>query len=88
MKELFVNGVGYALGILIVLVISGVFLKPIKFILKLLLNSALGLAFLVLVNFLAAPVGIHIGINPVTAIAVGALGIPGVIIILILQIFY
>ena len=58
--------------------------------LKLLLNSAVGMGIIALVNLLGAGAGagIHIGINPVTAILVGLLGVPGVILILILQIFY
>ena len=88
MESVFVNGVGYILGLLVVIVISGVFLKPITFIIKLLLNSVLGLLCIAVINFLASPAGINIGLNPITAIAVGVLGVPGVILILLAQIFY
>ncbi len=88
MQNIFVTSVGYVLGILIVLVLAGICLKPIKFILKLGINSVLGLGAIWLINFLGASFGIHIGLNPVTAVAVGALGVPGVILILLLQIFY
>lgn len=88
MQNIFVTSVGYVLGILIVLVLAGICLKPIKFILKIGINSVLGLGAIWLINFLGASLGIHIGLNPVTAVAVGALGVPGVILILLLQIFY
>ncbi len=88
MEISFVSIVGYVLGILIVCVISGIFLKPIKFVLKLVLNSALALVFMALINLIGSGAGIHIGLNPVTAVIAGALGIPGVILILLLQIFY
>ena len=88
MKEIFVNGVGYLLGILVIVVASGIFLKPIKFILKLAANSAAALCLIALINFLGSDFGIHIGLNPITAVAVGALGVPGLIGILLLQIFY
>ncbi len=88
MEVSFVTLVGYLLGILIVFVISGFFLKPIKFILKLALNSLLGMGAIYIINYLFTGFGIHIGLNPVTAVAVGALGVPGVILILLLQIFY
>lgn len=88
MGETFVTAVGYILGVLVVLVISGIFLKPIKFVAKLVLNSILGLLFMMLINFLGSGSGINIGINPVTAVGVGVLGVPGVIAILIMQIFF
>ncbi len=88
MEISFITAVGYVLGILIVLVISGIFLKPVKFALKLALNSVLGMGAIALINFLGQGFGINIGLNPVTAIAVGVLGLPGVIVILLLQIFY
>ena len=84
----FVSIVGYILGILIVCVVSGIFLKPIKFVLKLILNSAVGMGIIALVNLIGSGAGIHIGLNPVTAIVVGSLGVPGVILVLLLQVFY
>ena len=88
MEMSFVSIVGYVLGILIVCVISGIFLKPIKFVLKLILNSIIALVFMALINLIGSGAGIHIGLNPVTAVVAGALGTPGVILILLLQIFY
>ena len=88
MELSFSTAVGYILGILIVFVVGKVFLKPVKFILKLVANSVLGVLFIWLINLLGKGMGICIGLNPVTAIVVGALGMPGVILILLLQIFY
>lgn len=80
--------VGYLLGIMIVLIVARIFLKPIKFLLKILLNSVFGAGLLYIINLIGSFVGIHIGLNAVTAVAVGLLGIPAVILLLILQIFY
>ncbi|MBO5008030.1 MAG: pro-sigmaK processing inhibitor BofA family protein [Clostridia bacterium] len=88
METSFVTVIGYVLGVLIVFILAGVCLKPIKFIMKLCINSALGGAALVIINLLGGFAGIHIGINPVTAIAVGVLGVPAVAVMLLLQIFY
>ena len=88
MENIFVTSVGYILGILIVFVIAGICLKPLKLTIKLILNSVIGMGAVWLINFLGASLGIHIGINPITAVVVGALGLPGVILILLLQIFY
>ena len=73
---------------LIIFVIGRIFLKPVKFILKLAANSIFGGLFIWIINLLGKGAGICIGLNPVTAIVVGALGMPGVILILLLQIFY
>ena len=88
MQKMFVTAVGYMLGILVVLVVSGIFLKPIKFVLKLVVNSVLGAVLLWVINLVGAGVGIHIGLNPITSVAVGIFGLPGVICMLLLQIFY
>jgi len=84
----FATVVGYILGVLIVLVLSGICLKPIKTLIKFLINSALGLGIALVINFIGSFWGIHIGINPFSAIALGLFGVPGIIMILIAQIFY
>jgi inhibitor of the pro-sigma K processing machinery len=78
---------GYVLGVLTVLVVSGVCLKPMKMIVKFLLNSVAGIGLCMLINYIGTPMGIHIGINPATSIILGMLGVPGLIMILIAQIF-
>ena len=84
----FATVVGYLLGILIVFVVSGVFLKPLRYIARFLINSLGGILLAIGINALGAHWGIHIGINPFTAIVIGILGIPGVIAVLIAQIFF
>lgn len=88
MELTFSTAMGYLLGMLIIFVVGWVFLKPVKFIIRLAANSVLGGVFIWIINLLGKTAGIHIGLNPVTAIVAGALGIPGVILILLLQIFY
>ena len=53
------------------------FTKSIKWIFKLLLNTALGYVLLFVVNFVGSWVGISITVNWFTALVVGVLGIPG-----------
>ena len=88
MYDGFLAVVGYILGILVVLVISGVFLKPIRFVMKLVLNSLCGIVIVLGINLVGARWGVHIGINPFTAIALGIMGVPGIAAILLAQIFY
>lgn len=55
---------------------------------KILLNGILGVVLLYVVNFLGASFGIHIGINIVTALIAGILGIPGVAALVILSFIF
>lgn len=52
---------------------------------RLLARSAVGLALLWLFNLVVGPAGMHIGLNLLTGLTVGALGLPGFGLILLLQ---
>ena len=52
---------------------------------KILLNTVVGFAALIVINFLGGFLGISIGINWTNALVVGVLGLPGVALLLILQ---
>ena len=84
----FASVVGYLLGLLMLFVVARIFFTPIKIILHLLFNSALGMCFLWLLNLCTPLTGIYIGVNPITSVVVGALGIPGMCLLLVLQIFF
>lgn len=76
------------LGCLIgIIVIGKIFIVPIKFIIKLLINSIIGGILLYLINLVGAIWGFHIGINIITAVIVGLLGIPGAILLVVVQLF-
>ena len=62
-------------------------LKPIKFVFKLLINTALGFVLLWLVNFFGDPLGISIGLTFINALVVGFMGVPGVILLVLLELF-
>ena len=53
---------------------------------KLILNSILGGILIFIINIIGANFGFHIGINVVTSIFVGLLGLPGAGLLIILQI--
>lgn len=63
-----------------------IFLIPMKFILKILLNSSLGVLFLILFNFIGGYMNFHIPINIISALVVGLLGLPGTATLLFVQI--
>ncbi|MBE7038301.1 MAG: pro-sigmaK processing inhibitor BofA [Ruminococcaceae bacterium] len=83
--EIFSKIIGFVLGLLIVFVVCKIFFKPLKFILKLFLNSFIGVLLLYVINLFSKFTNFFIGINPVTAIILGLLGIPGLILIVILK---
>lgn len=75
----------YSAGIMIVFMISWIFVTPLKFLGRLILNSILGAVFLILFNLVAQYFNFYIGVNLVTAMMLGILGIPGFIAILLLK---
>ena len=76
------------LGCIIVLWIIGkIFSVPLKALFKLIINSVLGGLLLFIINLIGAVWNFHIGLNIVTAILVGILGIPGAVLLVILKLF-
>ena len=59
-------------------------LMPLKWVLKLLLHSACGFLCLWMLNLLAPFTGISLGINAVTVLTAGILGLPGIAVVTLL----
>ena len=74
-------------GLLLLLLFFKILAKPIKWILKLLLNALLGLVVLVVVNFFGSFVGLTITIGWISALVAGILGLPGVILLILIENF-
>ena len=77
-------------GIVVIVAILALLLliilrKPIKIVLKLLLNTVLGFLALFAINWLGSFIGISVAINWINAVIVGVLGVPGVALILLLK---
>ncbi|MDW5300594.1 MAG: pro-sigmaK processing inhibitor BofA family protein [Sedimentibacter sp.] len=75
----------YSAGIMLIFMISWIFLKPLKFLGRLILNSILGALFLIIFNYFGQYTGVYIGVNEITALLIGILGIPGFIAILLIK---
>jgi inhibitor of the pro-sigma K processing machinery len=72
--------------IIIALLIVAKFLSwPLKKIFKIFLNIFLGLLLIIIVNIFGEGIGLHIPFNFVTAIISGFLGLPGVVLLIILN---
>lgn len=75
----------YLFAIILLYIVGKVLFIPIKFLAKLVLNAVIGGIILWVLNVFGGTIGIHIGINVVTALIAGLLGIPGVVLLIILQ---
>ncbi len=75
----------YAIGLFLLYIIGIIMVWPLKKIFKLIINGVLGGITLLIFNFIGGYFGLNIIINPLNAIIVGLLGVPGVILLLILQ---
>jgi inhibitor of the pro-sigma K processing machinery len=75
----------YSAGIMLIFMFSWILLRPLKFIGRILVNSILGGILIVAFNFFSRFTGVYIGVNEVTALVVGLLGIPGFAAVLIVN---
>ena len=72
-------------GVLLLVLLGKLFRTSLKLALKLLSNALIGFAALLLLNFVGAPLGVSLNLNWFNAIVAGALGVPGVIILLLIK---
>lgn len=73
------------IAIVAVVVIMKLLTAPIRLAGKLLINGLVGFVILFFLNFAGSALGITLGINWFNAIVVGALGAPGVVLLLLLK---
>lgn len=76
----------YAGAIILILVLGKLFLWPLKMIFKLAVNSIAGGIVILIINYIGAFFGVMIPLNMINALIVGVLGIPGAVLLLILNI--
>ncbi len=75
----------YAAGLILLYFVGWILIIPLKYLVKLIINGIIGGILLFLINLLGGAIGLHIAINPLTAIIAGVLGVPGVILLIVLQ---
>ena len=61
---------------------------PVKWLFKLLIHALFGFVALFVLNFLGAYIGVSIEMNWVNAAVTGVLGVPGVLILLLIQFLF
>ena len=82
-----INTIGIiGICIIIFLIFGKIFIWPLKKILKLIVNSILGGVLIYIINVIGMNFGFHIGLNIVTSLLVGFLGVPGAGLLIILKI--
>lgn len=77
-----------ALAVLALIVVWKIFSAPIKAILKFCLHIVLGLAVLLLVNFVGGFWNLYIPLNWVTVLISGLAGIPGVLLLILYTLLF
>lgn len=86
MANIDINSIAaFVFAAFVLYIIARLLLFPVKLIIKLIGNALVGGVLLIIFNLLGSLWGMKIGINVITALVVGFLGIPGLIMIIILQ---
>lgn len=73
------------IGVGILFVVLKLLALPMKLIIKLVINGIVGGILIFVVNLIGTNFGFMIDLNWITALIVGFLGVPGVVIVAILQ---
>lgn len=63
-------------------------IKLLKWPIKILINGVVGIILLYIANYIGEYFNFYININPVTALIAGFLGIPGILFLVIFQLFF
>ena len=80
-------GVGL-LCIFLIVAAARLFAAPLRLALRVLLNTALGLLALFLLGLTQSVTGFSLGLNLFNALTVGILGVPGLVLLVLLQIVF
>lgn len=75
----------YSAGIMLIFMLSWILVVPFKIVGKFVINALIGGVLIILFNFFGQYTDIYIGLNEITALIVGVLGIPGFIAILLIK---
>ncbi len=81
----FNNIIAFVACLFFLFIIGKIFIVPLKTIFKFILNSIIGGLIIYLINFIGGYFGFHIGLNIITSVFVGLLGIPGVIVVILIK---
>ncbi|MGE5589639.1 MAG: pro-sigmaK processing inhibitor BofA family protein [Bacillota bacterium] len=75
----------YAFGLLLIYALARLLYTPLRWALTLVMNGLVGGVALWVLNWVGALVHLTLPLNPLTALAVGVLGVPGLILVALLK---
>ncbi len=75
----------YVAGLILLYTSSLILMTPLRWIIKLIWRRVLGGLILFFINLIGGFLGIYLAINPFSAMVVGILGLPGVVLLLLLK---
>lgn len=76
----------FFVALIVLYIILKILAAPVKIIIKLLINAFVGGVVLFLINLVGASFGIVLNITWITSLIVGIFGVPGVVLVILLQI--
>ena len=76
----------FLVALIVLFLVLKIIAAPIKIIIKLMINALAGGVVLFLINMIGASFGFILDINWITSLIVGIFGVPGVILVILLQI--
>ena len=78
----------FVLGLILLYIVGGLLLVPFKLLLKLSFNSILGALAIILINAIGGVFSITLPLNPINAVIIGTLGLPGVVLLLMIRLIF
>lgn len=77
--------IAFFFGVLVLYILAKLLYVPMRIVLRFLGNTVIGGLLLALFNMVGPIWGLQIGLNVITAVIIGLMGIPGIVLLLILQ---
>ena len=77
----------FGVGLLLLYVLAMLLVLPLKWLGRLIISSAIGFAVLVVLNLIGSLFGFTLALNPINALIVGVLGVPGVLMLIVFRLF-
>lgn len=81
----FTTIIAYLFGAIILYITIWIFYKPLLVLMKYVKKTAIGCLCICAFNFAAEFLGLSIGVNLITSMVTGILGLPGIALLIILQ---
>lgn len=77
----------FFVAFIVLYIVLKIISAPVKIIIKLMINAFVGGAVLFLINLVGASFGFVLDITWLTSLIVGIFGVPGVVLVILLQMF-